>query len=277
MKNLLKITLACVAIFGFNNINAQFDDVYEDNTTNENSTYYNQNTNTNNDASVYDAPDKTESYYDEDGDTYITNNYYNEYEEEEYYYSKNLRRYYAPTYHASYYDFYYTDYYAYDPFYSPQYYSHNTYRNPWYSNWFFTFRPGVSISWAYGHHTTFYNNSNYAYNGYGYGYNNPYGVNPYAYGNTYDYYTNNNPYCGGYGAYNNNFYPFRDTYEGPRNVNESSSVETASIGSNTSIINGKGHGGTIYTSTGHSKPSGNIKNPIASNDKKPNIVWAKLC
>ena len=63
MKNMMKITLATLAIVCSFSVKAQFDDVYYDNSSDNN----NYNTYQNNEASSYDAPDETEVYYDEEG------------------------------------------------------------------------------------------------------------------------------------------------------------------------------------------------------------------
>ena len=103
MKMLSKIYLLFSLFFFQQTLFAQFDDVYyEPNTSGNNSTSYYENETTNTSPYNYDAVD---TFYEESGDTYITNNYYNEYEDEEYYYSKNLRRYYTPTYAIDFYDF----------------------------------------------------------------------------------------------------------------------------------------------------------------------------
>ena len=91
-------------------------------------------------------------YYEEDGNTYVTNNYYNT---DDYYYASRIRRFYDPFMTMGYYSSWY-----YDPF--------------WY-------QPGWSFRMSYGYPFSSYGFSyglpgyGYGYPGYGYGYPDYYG------------------------------------------------------------------------------------------------------
>ena len=140
MNNLIKIlfvfSLSCLIYF---DSIAQFDDVYYD------SSMDNWNSNETN----YDLPDEpsySESYYDDEGDTYVTNNYYNDNYDEDFAYSKKLRRYYQPSVGLNYYNYWYTDFYSYNNWYNP----YLTYGNNWgWNNWGWN-RPVVSVNVYYG-------------------------------------------------------------------------------------------------------------------------------
>ncbi len=120
----------------------------------------------------------SESYYDEDGNTYIVNNYYEDdnYGYDDYHYTSNIYRYYYPYSGFGYYSYCYTPYYY----------------NPYHSGW--------NVGFGY---------CCYPYNSGYYGYYNPY-YNPYygyGYGGYYGgYYGNYGGYYGGYGGYNNGYY-----------------------------------------------------------------------
>src|SRR5262245_39073468 len=61
-----------------------------------------------------DEANNSNSYRDNEGDTYITNNYYSDYyDDEDYYYSTRLRRFYTPVWGFSYYNYWYTPSYFY--------------------------------------------------------------------------------------------------------------------------------------------------------------------
>ena len=79
MKNIAKFAVVFLALILSFSAKAQFDDVYYDDTET-----YPTNNNTTDNSSNYVEPDKSETYYDENVDTYITNKYYeHEYEEED--------------------------------------------------------------------------------------------------------------------------------------------------------------------------------------------------
>ena len=120
------------------------------------------------------------SYYDSDGNTYITNNYYFD-DYYDYSYTARLRRFYSPYVGWSYYDDWYTNYYwyNYDPlwwgvsiyvgynwwwptFYYRPYYYYSWYWHPHYYGWHYWDNPW----WAYntGYWDGFYDGYYYAYN-----------------------------------------------------------------------------------------------------------------
>ncbi|MDD5571555.1 MAG: hypothetical protein PHD97_10455, partial [Bacteroidales bacterium] len=112
----------------------------------------------------------TESYSDENGNTYVTNNYYDDYYD--YSYAARMRRFYEPSYGYSYYDDYYTNmyWYSYNPMdwgvsiylgyhwvspffymgYSPWWHYSSWYMwDPWYSP-YYSYYPWYHHGWGYG-------------------------------------------------------------------------------------------------------------------------------
>jgi len=146
----------------------------------------------------------SEEYYDEDGNTYITNNYYSgdnyEFNEDDYYdyaYAARLRRFHSPVYGYGYYNSYYTNTYWYD-------------YNPF--NW------GVSIYlsypwWGFGYST--YGYGGYGYGGYGYGgYGGYYGGHHGYYGGHHGYYGGHHGYYGGHHGYYSGYGGYYGGYDG---------------------------------------------------------------
>lgn len=180
----------------------------------------------------------TESYVDEEGNTFITNNYYGDvYNYDDYYdyeYAARIRRFYSPYTGFTYYHGYYTNYYwyTYDPYYwgvsiylgypwwRPSYYS---YFNPWYYGygWYGWYSPYYSWGYPYG------------YWGYGSGYWNGYWDGYYA-GSGY-YYYNSQDY------YGNTF------YYGPRD--QITSTNTASGSGGMGSLNNLTFGSVVQSQT----------------------------
>ena len=116
-----------------------------------------------------DQSNYSETYTDDNGNTYITNNFYGDYYD--YSYSSRIRRFYYPELDFGYYDPWYTNMYWYT--YDPWYFGISVYLT--YPFW----RPGVSFYWGYypynyylGWHYPYHHGWGYPgyWNGYNYGY-----------------------------------------------------------------------------------------------------------
>ena len=164
----------------------------------------------------------SEEYYDENGNTYVTNNYYSgdnyDFEMDDYYdysYSARLRRFYNPCYGYGYYSTYYTNSYWYS--YNPFQWGVSIYLG---YNWWPSFH--TSFSW---HHPNYYgygwgnNYNSHHHHNYSYGYGS---YNNYGSGYNYGY---NGSYWDGYsdGYYNSSYNPYyynsydaTSSYYGPR-------------------------------------------------------------
>ena len=113
-----------------------------------------------------DQSNYSETYTDDNGNTYITNNYYGDYYD--YSYSSRIRRFYYPELGFGYYDPWYTNMYWYT--YDPWYFGISVYLT--YPFW----RPGISFYWGYypfNYYTGWYHPYHYGwgYPGYWHGYN----------------------------------------------------------------------------------------------------------
>ncbi|HOL74958.1 MAG TPA: hypothetical protein PLM87_05000, partial [Bacteroidales bacterium] len=132
----------------------QQDNQYQDYQYQDNQEYY------------QDQSNYSETYTDDNGNTYITNNYYGDYYD--YSYSSRIRRFYYPELGFGYYDPWYTNIYWYT--YDPWYFGISVYLT--YPFW----RPGISFYWGYypfNYYTGWYHPYHYGwgYPGYWYGYN----------------------------------------------------------------------------------------------------------
>ncbi len=143
----------------------------------------------------YDEPVETETYYDDEGNTYVTQNFYMD-SYYDYSYSSRIRRFHRDWASFGYYDPYFTNMYWYN--YNPHYYGTSIYMG--YNSLFF---PSFYYSWGY-------RPWGWTHYGYGWGYGNPWGN--YWGGHTYGYMGGyHDGYWSGYymGAYG---YPYGGNY-----------------------------------------------------------------
>lgn len=168
----------------------------------------------------------SESYTDDEGNTYITNNYYDDYYGyDDYHYTSSINRFYSPYYGFSYYS----------PYYSPYYYS------PYYDPWGWNI--GISFGWGhscypYGYYDPWYGYGYYPYGYHPYGYYDPWYGYGYGYGYGYNSYWNgyhDGYYDGYYGSgygYGGGYYGYDDGnyYYGP-NTGTGSNTNTGDASS----------------------------------------------
>lgn len=130
----------------------------------------------------------SETYYDENGTSFVTNNYYYD-DYYDYEYASRLKRFYDPYFGWSYYNEFYTNYYwyTYDPWLwgvsiyigSPGWYSNSYYWDPYWGGYYNNWRWG-SPHWAwggyygYGYYNSWYNHQYYHGRNYWNGYSNGY-------------------------------------------------------------------------------------------------------
>ncbi|HNX06377.1 MAG TPA: hypothetical protein PKL96_02220, partial [Bacteroidales bacterium] len=195
------------------------------NVASQNRNYADGNYNVDNYTSQDPNYSNSETYYDEDGNTYVTNNYYYD-DYYDYSYSSRIRRFYDYNPGWGYYDNYYTNSYWYN--YDPYFWGVSIYTgyNWWWPTYYYRPYWGYNYGWGHGCWGGGYGWSPYGYgwghhygwgNGYWSGYNNGYwdgywnGYNDGYWGYSPDYYFNSYDY--------NSFYGHREQISGSTNSN----------------------------------------------------------
>lgn len=206
---------------------------------------------------------ESETYYDDEGNTYIVNNYYDDNDYDDFYYTSSIYRFYYPYNGFGYNAYCYSPYY-YDPFWGPGWNVGWNSWNGWYGGW------GYNAGWCYSGWG--YNYGWGGWNGWYGGWGNPYGWGgwgyPYGYydpwGYNYGYWNGyNNGYWNGYydGYYDgyygngNGYYGYDDSnyYYGP-NTGTGTNTNTGVLSS--TILN-----------AGYDKTSGNTDQNHVLTDK----------